>query len=93
MIATYKGKVVANPYSSSEDPWTIQRSQDQVDAYIANDTRWADVLEDGRGGTTISHLVYDDGEPITDWIDLDDVPGNADSWIVQEPAFYFKQNG
>lgn len=93
MIATYNGKVVVNSSSTSSGPWTIQRTQDQVDSYIANDTRWTQVLEDGRGGVAIQQLVFDDGEPITEWIEYTDVPGSADSSIVLEPAFYFRQNG
>lgn len=90
MIATYKGKVVVNPFTGSETPWTIMRRQEKVDEYIANDTRWTDVLADGRGGPTINQLVDDGGQSITEWVLTSDVPADADSWIVQEPAFYYK---
>lgn len=90
MIATYNGKVVVNPTYNPDNPMAISRRQEQVDEIIANDTRWSDVIASAPGGPNIGLLVYDDGNPITDTILYTDVPGNADSWIVQEPAFYYR---
>lgn len=93
MIATYNGKVIVYSPSSAASPWTVSKSQDTVDQIIANDTRWSEIIASGYGGPTVDMLVYDNGEPITEWIDYTEVPGDADSSIVLEPAFYFKQNG
>ena len=90
MVATYNGKVIVNPPSGLVGYTTFQRPQNVVDILIANDTRWATFIEQGERGPNIDTLVYDDGQPITDWVLYTDVPGDADFWIVSEPAFYTK---
>ena len=90
MIATYKGKVILSNQPSPTNSGTISRTHDQVDQIIANDTRWIDVVAGGRNGPLVSSLVYDDGQPVTETIAFNEVPQDADSWIVQEPAFYYQ---
>ena len=89
MVATYQGKIVANP-SLSPKPMAIWRGQSEVDEYISNNTPWSEVLQGGQGGPTIDTLVYEDGSEITDYVNIADVPGDAESLIVFEPKFYQK---
>lgn len=90
MVATYQGKVIVAPPTSLGSRPTFQRPQNIVDILIANDKRWAEFVAEGTGGPALDTLVYDDGEPINDWVLYTDVPGDADFWIVNEPAFYRK---
>lgn len=89
MVATYQGKIVANA-SLSPQPLAIWRGQNVVDEYISNNNSWSEILQDGQGGPPISNLVYEDGSEITEYINLNDVPGDAKSSIVFEPKFYQK---
>lgn len=93
MIATYKGKVIYSTYNGT--PISVSVSQNAVDHYINDNVTWSQIIAGPLSGPNISTLVYDDGSPIndTDLILYSEVPGDADSSIVLEPAFYFKQNG
>lgn len=90
MVATYNGKVIVRPPNKFGDRSTFQRPQNIVDILIAEDKRWSAFAAEDTGGPAVSTLVYDDGEEITDWVLYTDVPGDADFWIVNEPAFYLK---
>lgn len=90
MVATYNGKVIAKPPVPGGTPVTFARPQSYVDEIIAADKTWQDISSEYPQGPTIDLLVYDDRTPVNDYVLPSEVPGDADFWIVSEPAFYFK---
>lgn len=88
MVATYGGKVIGVPSSQGGSPNVIFRTQTYVDEIIAAEQTWSEIYNGNPGGPPLNVLVYDDGTPVTEWVPLNDVPGDALSSIVLDPAFY-----
>lgn len=68
----------------------IQKTQDQVDEYIAQNTPWETIIERNAGGPVLTNMLNEDGSEITEYVVMADVPADALSEIVFEPKFYMK---